>query len=117
MVLAIVSDLLFRAKIEAAAAQAGALVTVVSGGAALVQALTEGRWSRALIDLSGSAGDPLAAVAAARQAGVPEIIGYCSHVDTALQTRALAAGCHQVLPRSAFVQRLPELLAVAPGSR
>ena len=65
-----------------------------------------------LIDLNLSSGDALAMVRALRQAdpGMP-VIGYCSHVQDDLKSQALAAGCTAVLPRSAFVQQLPELLS------
>ena len=41
------------------------------------------------------------------------VIGFGSHVDRELLDAARAAGCHQVLARSAFFSRLPELLAPA----
>ena len=109
MVLAIVDDLIFRGKLEAAAAQLHAPLTLARNveGAALVPA-----WRRVLIDLNLSSGDPLAMVRALRQAqpALP-IVGYCSHVQEDLARQAVAAGCTTVLPRSAFVQQLPQLLA------
>ena len=47
--------------------------------------------------------DQLAQVRAAR------IIGFGSHVDADLLAAGLAAGCTEVLPRSAFFHRLPTL--------
>ena len=41
-------------------------------------------------------------------------IGFGSHVDRALLAAARAAGCSEVLPRSAFFGRLSSLLA-GPG--
>ena len=38
------------------------------------------------------------------------VIGFGPHVDTALSRRATAAGYTEVLARSAFFHRLPELL-------
>jgi CheY-like chemotaxis protein len=46
-------------------------------------------------------------------AGVP-VVGFFSHVHAERARAAQAAGCTRVLARSAFVQKLPELLA-APG--
>lgn len=109
MILAIVDDLIFRGKLEAAAAQLGAPLTLASdAGPALGNG---GSWSRVLIDLNLSSGDALAMIRDLRQAhpGIP-VIGYCSHVQQGLQQRALEAGCTKVLPRSAFVQQLPGLL-------
>jgi hypothetical protein len=42
-------------------------------------------------------------------AAVP-LVGFFSHVQTELRERALAAGFDRVLPRSAFVQQLPQIL-------
>ena len=63
------------------------------------------------IDLNRFSDDPLALVKAARQhAPAARIIGYGSHVDAELLRAASQAGCATVLPRSIFVQRLPEIL-------
>jgi hypothetical protein len=52
--------------------------------------------------LSAIAGDPaLAAV---------HLVGFYSHVETERARAARAAGCRTVLPRSAFVQQLDDLL-------
>ena len=107
MILAIVDDLLFRGKVEAAAAQLGTPLTVAAG--AVPQ--NGQAWSRILIDLNLSRGDALAIIRELRAShpGVP-LVGYCSHVQQDLQQQALEAGCTMVLPRSAFVQQLPQLL-------
>lgn len=39
------------------------------------------------------------------------VVGFASHVDRELLAAAKAAGCTQVLPRSAFFSRLPEILS------
>jgi CheY-like chemotaxis protein len=41
----------------------------------------------------------------------PRVVGYGSHVDAAGLKAAREAGCDLVLPRSAFVERLPHDLA------
>jgi DNA-binding NarL/FixJ family response regulator len=109
MILAIVDDLLFRGKLEAAAAQRGVPLTFAADADPARRA--GGPWSRVLIDLNLSRGDALAMVRSLRAAhpGMP-VIGYCSHVQQDLRRRALEAGCTRVLPRSAFVQQLPGLL-------
>ena len=111
MILAIVDDLIFRGKLEAAAKQMGTPLAIASDAES---ALRQGQgWSRVLIDLNLSNGDPVAMVRSLRHAH-PEmpVIGYCSHVQQDLQRQALEAGCTMVLPRSAFVQQLRELLSV-----
>ena len=121
MILAIVDDLIFRGKLETAAAQLGVPLTIATDES---QALDDGQpWSRAFIDLNLSRGDALAIVRHLRAAH-PDIplIGYCSHVQKppalgavrpggSLQQQAIEAGCTTVLARSAFVQQLPELLS------
>ena len=111
-VLAIVDDLLFRSKIETAASQHGVALTIASDPEAIAPLLRTASWSRVIIDLHFSAADPLRVIAMLRAVAprVP-ILGYGSHVEVALQRQALDAGCTQVLPRSVFVRRLPELLA------
>jgi DNA-binding NarL/FixJ family response regulator len=42
---------------------------------------------------------------------VPRVIAYGSHVDSATLRAARAAGCSEVLPRSQFVEVLPNRLA------
>ncbi len=110
MILAIVDDLLFRAKLEAAAAQLGAPLTIAADATSVPR---NGQpWSRVLIDVNLSRADALAMIRDLRAAhpSIP-IVGYCSHVQRDLQQRALEAGCTTVLARSAFVQQLPELLS------
>ena len=110
MILAVVDDLIFRGKLEAAAAHLGVPLTIAADAG---PALRNGEsWSRVLIDLNLSRGDALAMVRDLRAAhpGVP-LIGYCSHVQQELQQQALEAGCTTVLARSALVQQLPELLS------
>ena len=110
MILAVVDDWLFRAKLEAAAAHLGTSLTIAADAGPALQ--RGSGWSRALIDLNLSRGDALAMVRDLRAAhpGLP-VIGYYSHVQQDLQQQALEAGCTMVLSRSAFVQQLPELLS------
>ena len=127
MMLAIVDDLILRSKLEAAAERLG-VPLLVSAGAAPFLPPPQGSWRLAIVDLHLSSGDPLGVVRALRQApangshqpgqAAPPltIIGVCAHVQHELRTKALAAGCTEVLPRSAFVQRLPTLFAEADGA-
>lgn len=46
-----------------------------------------------------------------RLGGGVRTVGFGSHVDHGLLAAAGAAGCDEVLPRSRFFARLPELLA------
>ena len=103
-------DLLFQAKIQAAAASLGVEVRI-----AKTFAHARGAWSdpaAVIVDLNFTGADPLEMVRALRlQRPAVPIIGYGSHVQAELLAQARAAGCTTVLPRSAFVQQLPRLLA------
>ena len=108
-VLAIVDDLFFRAKIEAAAAQMGAALKVATDA-------DGGPWRLIIIDLNLSTRDPVELVKTIRTtAPSTPIVGYYSHVQVDLETRAKHAGCSMVLPRSAFVKQLPALLQMPDG--
>ena len=109
MILAIVDDRIFRGKLQTAATQLRSPLTVVKDPS---EALRLGQsWSRVLVDLNLSQGDPLTMIRQIRQVDATvSIVGYCAHVQQELQQQALEAGCTTVLPRSAFVQQLPELL-------
>ena len=111
-VFVVVSDLFFLTRIQAVAARIGAPLESVSI-AALPALCAERAPALVMIDLHGP-GDVLGAVrslkAEARTAKI-QVVGFYSHVDNDTRARAIAAGVDQVLPRSAFTTRLPELLA------
>ena len=96
-VVAYVPDLMDRSKIAAAAP-----------GTTFVRTPAELAGTEAdlvVVDLSRpGALDALAGLAGVRT------IGFGSHVDEALLAAARAAGCQEVLPRSRFFARLPDLL-------
>jgi CheY-like chemotaxis protein len=107
----VVPDLLFSTRIEATAAQTGVAVTSLPADEAFAACAAEPP-DLLVIDLTGP-GDPVALAGALRQAeatrGIP-IVAFYPHVDQALRERAVAAGIPQVLPRSAFVARMAEIL-------
>jgi CheY-like chemotaxis protein len=109
-VVAVVSDLLFRTRIEATAAQAGVVLTVVPADRLVASCAAD---PPDLIVLAlDDPGDPIAlarALAAAPGVRAVPIVGFYPHVDQALRERAQAAGVTPV-PRSAFVSRMAEIL-------
>ena len=112
-ILAAAADLFFAAKIKGAADGVGVSVRFAKSCAgALAQARAE-KPSLVLIDLHATQCEPLALAEAfksdAELRDIP-LLGFFSHVQTALMHQARAAGYDQVLPRSAFVKRLPEIL-------
>ena len=114
-ILAVVPDLFFATRIEAVARAAGADVSIVPPGQALERCLAEVP-ALVLVDLHAD-GDPLAMVRALRaepRLRHVRVVGFYSHVEDERRRAALAAGFDEALPRSAFVGRLPGLLA--PGA-
>jgi CheY-like chemotaxis protein len=120
LVLAVVDDLLFLSKIQEAARAAGLAVRAARGPAAALPDLAGAAGAVAvLVDLD-SARLPLkewlpALRADARTSALP-VVGFFSHVHAERGREAQAAGCTRVLPRGAFVQELPRLLADLAGA-
>jgi CheY-like chemotaxis protein len=114
VVLAVVDDLLFSSKIRAVADQAGRAVTFVRSR---VSVLTEIRTRSArliILDLDRTALDPMGTIReikAHRDLSHVVVVGFVSHVHTETIEAARQAGIDLVLARSAFVAKLPELLA------
>jgi len=116
-ILAVVDDLFFLAKIQ----QTAKLTGIQVEPAALQNVMERLRQAPAaaiVIDLnhrSGSALDVLRGLKndpATRQ--IP-VLAFLSHVQTDLAQAARGAGCDILLARSAFSQRLPELLHQLAG--
>lgn len=128
-VLAVVSDLFFATKIAATAEAAGVALETLEVAAALARlartpddasARADGGASPSLVLLDLGAGEPAIAVARALRArpdtATVPIVGFFPHVDTATRDAAIAAGVDPVMPRSAFVARLPVILAAGIGT-
>jgi PleD family two-component response regulator len=114
MILALVADLMFSSKIRAAAGASGADVRfarTAEDAVAQARALPP---SLVLLDLNAAPLAPVETIARFKAdsalAGV-RIVGFVSHVQSDIIAAARAAGIDEVLARSAFVSRLPELLA------
>ena len=105
-----VSDLIFSSRIAAEARAAGAEVCWVRSQS--VCADWEAQSPHLLIvDLNLTSVDPLAVIRRARSLPTPpKIIAFLSHVQRDLAQQAAETGADAVLPRSAFVVQLPELL-------
>jgi CheY-like chemotaxis protein len=121
MILALVDDLLFGSRIRAVAERTGRTV-VFAGRGAVVRDVRASRPDLIIIDLDRSAQDPMAAIREIKADADPAvsgvmIVGFVSHVRGDLIDAARAAGIDQVLARSAFVTKLPELVAGTPADR
>ena len=103
--LAVVEDLFFGVKIEAAARQAGwevRFVKTVEGA----RAGTAGA-DLVVVDLNLKGVDVLGLLG---ELPGERVIGFVSHVQTELRRAAAEAGCGRVLARSVFSERLPAIL-------
>lgn len=113
-VIVAVDDMFFAAKITGAAQQIGKPIERCKSAAALQQAAQEQVPSLLIIDLNATKFDAIEIIqwckAQSQFKGVP-IVGFLSHLQVDLKRRAEAAGCDLVLPRSAFSQRLSEILS------
>ena len=113
-IVAALTDLFFLVHITGPAKQLGMQVANVKDKASALAKL-QADAAVLVIDLTCTAVEPLDLIREAKAAApAVSIIGFLPHVQIELRERALAAGCDTVLPRSAFAQKLPELLAAVP---
>ena len=108
-IIALVKDLIFSSRIGATARAESAAVQMVRDPAQL--ASLNGALLILDLNLAGAI-EAASAWLAAGGSDAPQrhAVGFVSHVDAATIDAAKAAGIPQVLPRSRFVQVLPELL-------
>lgn len=111
MVLAVLNDLMFTAKIHDAAKRAEIDVIFATGEA---EALDKAKQNPALIilDLNTTALDAIQLIRKLKDeaTGGVHLVGFVSHVQTTLRQEAQSAGCDEVIARSAFSQNLPAFL-------
>src|SRR5260370_42260049 len=104
---------MFMSKIRAAAAQLGVTVTFARSTDGAIAEMKKGHPSLVILDLNNPRTGPLAIVAAmkadAELTSIPTV-GFASHMQVDVIETARQAGVGEVLPRSAFVQRLGEIL-------
>ena len=111
-VVALMDDLFFQMKLAETAKHLGIEVKVATTADALLP-LLDSTPKLLIVDLN-SRSQPIAAIERLRAVknGV-RVVGFLSHVQTELAARAHAAGCDEVMPRSAFTQNLAAILAAA----
>jgi CheY-like chemotaxis protein len=114
MILALVADLMFSSRIRAAGSASGVEVRFARTAGDAAEQARALRPSLVLLDLNAAPLAPLDTIARFKAdpalAGV-RIVGFVSHVQADLVEAARAAGIDQVMARSAFVSKLPELLS------
>jgi hypothetical protein len=105
-VLVLVRDLMFSSRISATARATGAEVSLLRDPRKLAAA--EG--TMLIVDLNlPDAMD--AAIQWKKASPSREVVGFVSHVDALAIAHARGSGLDHVLPRSRFVEQLPELLS------
>lgn len=116
MILAILDDLLFTSKITSAAKQLGVPISIARTAAQALQAMRIEPPSLVVFDINNPRTDPLGTVAVMKAdpalAAIPTV-GFASHVQAAAIDEARRAGIDEVMARSAFAERLPQILARA----
>lgn len=120
MVLCVVDDLLFSVKISTAAKALGVETYFERAADMIVPRVRERQPSLVIFDLNSSKLRPMDAIAAMKDDAALRAIptlGYVSHVQTETINMARKAGVDQVLARSAFVERLGEILTSASTTR
>lgn len=114
MIVVLVTDLIFRSRISATARAAGVLVNFVRNMEEYTALAASGSIELMIVDMDLAGANPLEVINRAAANHVrPRIVVYLSHVQAELAKAAAAAGADLVLPRSAFVQQLAEILAGA----
>ena len=101
-------DLFFRAKIEAVARAAGVPVVFAGSVEEIESAKT------VLVDLADGARAIEAVSVLKARPEAPLVVAFGPHREVEAFRRAREAGADRVLARSAFVERLPELLRAGP---
>src|SRR5580693_4931398 len=111
-IVALMDDLFFQMKVLETAKHLGLELKVATNGDALL-ALLEPAPSLVIVDLNARS-QPLAAIERVRAAQKDlRVIGFLSHVQRDLAAQAQAAGCNEVIPRSAFTENLSAILSTA----
>jgi CheY-like chemotaxis protein len=116
MVMCVLDDLLFSVKISTTAKRLGVDVYFERKAESVVDSVRTKRPALVIFDLNSQALKPLGAIGMLKSE--PELraiptLGFVSHADAETIAAARQAGIDEVMARSAFSDRLPELLSRA----
>jgi len=116
MILAAVDDLLFSSKIRTTAKQAGVELTFARTPPEILDQARALHPALLIFDLNSAKANPIETIAELKRdaelSSIPTL-GFVSHVHTGLIDAARGAGIDDVMARSAFAARLPEILLAA----
>jgi len=109
---ALIDDLFFQMKVLETAKHLGIEFKVATSPDALLQ-LLDPPTKLVIVDLN-SRNQPVATIQRLRATQKElRVVAFLSHVQTELAAQARAAGCSEVMPRSAFTQNLAAILQTA----
>lgn len=120
MILCAIDDLIFSIKISTAAKRLGVDMYFERTPEMVLPRIRERRPALVIFDLNATRLNPMAVIAELKaDPGLKEIrtLGYVSHVDSDAISAARSAGIDQVLARSAFSDRLGDILTTAGTTR
>jgi hypothetical protein len=111
-ILFVSDDVMFWARVLAAARLLSRDVVRIDGNAAMEEAYRTGGVARVIADLGSRSVDVLAWAARWKAApSVPELVAFGSHVDETALSAARAAGFDRVMPNSRFHRSVADLLS------
>ena len=119
MIVCAVDDLMFSIKISTAAKARGVEIYFERSPGNLLVAIAAKRPTLVIFDLNSVRLQPMQTIAAIKADPAlrhVRTLGYVSHVDSAVIEAARQAGIDQVLARSAFSERLGDILTADAGS-
>ena len=113
-VIAVIDDLFFQAKVRTALQHLGLAAEIAPNGGRLHARLQEGDApALVIVDLTLRSDDAVSLIRdlrAAEYGRSVSILAFGSHVAVEVQKQALQAGASQVVAKSAFAKRLPQLV-------
>lgn len=116
--IAIVSDMIFATRITGTAEKVGADCRIINDQSDLQDALESDEPRIVVVDMNCDGISPEEAIWVVKlHCPKARVVAFYSHAQTELMKQAKAAGADDVWPRSAFVQRLPQLLEAADQPR
>jgi DNA-binding NarL/FixJ family response regulator len=114
-VVAVVDDLLFGSKLRAAARAGGRPIHFIRSHDGVLAAVRETGARLVIIDLDSPALAPQGVIEELRaspEGAAIRIVGFARHTHPDILRAARSAGC-EAMPRSSFVELLPELMGAA----